>query len=134
MPCSRCTAATWRTTTSRRSRRSRAPRPSWSSAWRKDIWETTQAGGPVSIHHGEGTNHYFHGTLHNRACWLPMMLTGNIGKHGAGVFTWAGNYKGALFQASPWSGPGAGAYSHEDPFAPVLDENARSRRSTCARR
>jgi nitrate reductase alpha subunit len=90
----------------------------------KDIWDVTQAGGPVSIHHGEGTNHYFHGTLHNRACWLPMMLTGNIGKHGAGVFTWAGNYKGALFQASPWSGPGAGAYSHEDPFAPVLDENA----------
>ncbi|MAF66951.1 MAG: nitrate oxidoreductase subunit alpha [Planctomycetes bacterium] len=89
----------------------------------RDIWETTQAGGPVSIHHGEGTNHYFHGTLHNRACWLPMMLTGNIGHHGAGVFTWAGNYKGALFQGSPWSGPGAGAYSHEDPFHPVLDED-----------
>jgi len=91
----------------------------------RDIWETTQAGGPVSIHHGEGTNHYFHGTLHNRACWLPMMLTGNIGKHGAGVFTWAGNYKGALFQGSPWTGPGAGTYSHEDPFAPVLDETTR---------
>ncbi len=91
----------------------------------RDIWETTQAGGPVSLHHGEGTNHYFHGTLHNRACWLPMMLTGNIGKHGAGVFTWAGNYKGALFQGSPWSGPGAGVYSHEDPFAPVLDEDKR---------
>jgi len=91
----------------------------------RDIWETTQAGGPVSLHHGEGTNHYFHGTLHNRACWLPMMLTGNIGKHGAGVFTWAGNYKGALFQGSPWSGPGAGAYSHEDPFAPVLDDETK---------
>ena len=91
----------------------------------RDIWETTQAGGPVAIHHGEGTNHYFHATLHNRACWLPMMLTGNIGKHGAGVFTWAGNYKGALFQGSPWTGPGAGTYSHEDPFNPVLDENHR---------
>ncbi|MCA8979432.1 MAG: molybdopterin-dependent oxidoreductase [Planctomycetes bacterium] len=91
----------------------------------RDIWETTQEGGPVSLHHGEGTNHYFHGTLHNRACWLPMMLTGNIGKHGAGVFTWAGNYKGALFQGSPWSGPGAGAYSHENPFAPVLDEKTK---------
>ncbi|MEE8469198.1 MAG: molybdopterin-dependent oxidoreductase, partial [Planctomycetota bacterium] len=91
----------------------------------RDIWETTQAGGPVAIHHGEGTNHYFHGTLHNRACWLPMMLTGNIGKHGAGVFTWAGNYKGALFQGSPWTGPGAGTYSHEDPFHPVLDEKHR---------
>lgn len=91
----------------------------------KDIWETTQAGHPVAIHHGEGTNHYFHGTLHNRACYLPMMLTGNIGKHGAGVFTWAGNYKGALLQGSPWAGPGAGTYSHENPFQPVLDENTR---------
>jgi nitrate reductase alpha subunit len=90
----------------------------------KDIWETTQAGGPVAIHVGEGINHYFHATLHNRASHLPAMLTGNIGKHGAGVFTWAGNYKGALFQASPWSGPGVGAYIAEDPFNPVLDEKA----------
>ncbi len=91
----------------------------------RDIWETTKAGHPVSIHHGEGTNHYFHGTLHNRACYLPMILTGNIGKHGAGVFTWAGNYKGGAFHASDWSGPGAGTYTNEDPFNPVLDENAR---------
>jgi nitrate reductase alpha subunit len=90
-----------------------------------DIWKTTQAGGPVAIHIGEGVNHYFHATLHNRASYLPAMLTGNIGKHGAGVFTWAGNYKGALLQASPWSGPGVGSYTHEDPFNPVLDENVR---------
>ncbi|MFQ5859900.1 MAG: molybdopterin-dependent oxidoreductase, partial [Anaerolineae bacterium] len=76
---------------------------------------------PAAIHHGEGINHYFHATLHNRAVYLPMMLTGNIGQHGAGVFTWAGNYKGAVFQASPWSGPGAGAYVAENPFQPVLD-------------
>ena len=62
----------------------------------EDIWKTTKAGHPVSIHIGEGINHYFHATLHNRATYLPMILTGNIGKHGAGVFTWAGNYKGAL--------------------------------------
>ena len=79
----------------------------------------------MAIHIGEGINHYFHATLHNRASYLPMMLTGNIGKHGAGVFTWAGNYKGALFQASPWSGPGVGSFTHEDPFNPVLDENVR---------
>ena len=90
-----------------------------------DIWETTQAGHPVSIHVGEGVNHYFHATLHNRATYLPMILTGNIGKHGAGVYTWAGNYKGALFQASPWSGPGVGSYTHEDPFNPVLDDKTR---------
>jgi nitrate reductase alpha subunit len=91
----------------------------------EDIWKTTEAGHPVAIHIGEGVNHYFHATLHNRASYLPLMLTGNIGIHGAGAHTWAGNYKGALLQASAWSGPGAGTYSHEDPFAPVLDETAR---------
>ncbi|MCC7087190.1 MAG: molybdopterin-dependent oxidoreductase [Pirellulales bacterium] len=90
----------------------------------KDIWDTTQAGHPVAVHIGEGINHYFHATLHNRASYLPMILTGNIGKHGAGVFTWAGNYKGALFQASPWSGPGISSFIHEDPFQPILDEKA----------
>ncbi|HEY7154471.1 MAG TPA: molybdopterin-dependent oxidoreductase, partial [Gemmataceae bacterium] len=87
----------------------------------EDIWQTSKAGHPVSIHIGEGINHYFHATLHNRATYLPLILTGNIGKHGAGVHTWAGNYKGALFQASAWSGPGVSAYTHEDPFKPVLD-------------
>ncbi len=33
----------------------------------EDIWKTTQAGHPVAIHIGEGINHYFHATLHNRA-------------------------------------------------------------------
>ena len=79
---------------------------------------------PAAIHFGEGINHYFHATLHNRACFLLMALTGNIGKHGAGVLGWAGNYKGALFQGAPWAGPGVGVYRLEDPFNPVLDENA----------
>jgi nitrate reductase alpha subunit len=91
----------------------------------EDIWHTTEAGHAVAIHIGEGINHYFHATLHNRATYLPLMLTGNIGRHGAGSFTWAGNYKGALMQASPWSGPGVGSYTQEDPFAPVMDEAAR---------
>lgn len=91
----------------------------------EDIWNTTRAGGPVAIHIGEGINHYFHATLHNRATYLPLILTGNIGKHGAGVYTWAGNYKGAVFQASAWSGPGVASYTAEDPFRPVLDPSAR---------
>jgi nitrate reductase alpha subunit len=91
----------------------------------EDIWKTTEAGHPVAIHVGEGINHYFHATLHNRATYLPLMLTGNIGRHGTGSFTWAGNYKGALMQASLWSGPGVASYTAEDPFAPVLDEKAR---------
>jgi nitrate reductase alpha subunit len=91
----------------------------------EDIWNTTEDGHPVAIHIGEGVNHYFHATLHNRASYLPLMLTGNIGKHGAGCYAWAGNYKGALLQGSDWSGPGAASYVAEDPFNPVLDESTR---------
>lgn len=80
---------------------------------------------PAAIHFGEGVNHYFHATLHNRACFMLMALTGNMGKHGTGAFSWAGNYKGALFQAGPLAGPGVGAFVFEDPFKPVLDEAAR---------
>lgn len=80
---------------------------------------------PISIHHGEGINHYFHATEHNRACYLILMLTGNVGMHGSGVHTWAGNYKGALMQGSMWSGPGVAAWVFEDPFNPVLDPNVK---------
>jgi nitrate reductase alpha subunit len=79
---------------------------------------------PAAIHFGEGINHYFHATLHNRACFMLMALTGNLGDHGTGVYAWAGNYKGGLFQAGPWAGPGAGAFIAEDPFHPVLDPKA----------
>lgn len=80
---------------------------------------------PAAIHIGEGVNHYFHATLHNRACYLILMLTGNIGKYGTGVSTWAGNYKGGIFHAAPWHGPGVGGYMNEDPFKPLLDPAAK---------
>ena len=76
---------------------------------------------PVGIHQGEGINHWFHATEMNRAAYLPVMLTGNIGKPGAGCHTWAGNYKAALFQGSPWTGPGFKGWVAEDPFQPALD-------------
>ncbi len=77
---------------------------------------------PVAIHIGEGINHWFHATLANRAQFLPLMLTGNIGKPGAGCYTWAGNYKAALFQGSPEVGPGFKGWVAEDPFHPTLDD------------
>ncbi len=80
---------------------------------------------PVSFQVGEGINHYFHATLHNRAVYFVAMLTGNIGKPGAGVSTWAGNYKGGIFHAAAWHGPGVGGYVNEDPFHPLLDPDAR---------
>lgn len=79
---------------------------------------------PVAIHIGEGINHWFHATEINRAIYLPLMLTGNIGKPGAGGFTWAGNYKAALFQGSEWSGPGFLGWIAEDPFNPNLETEA----------
>lgn len=79
---------------------------------------------PAAAHIGEGINHWFHATLANRAIYLPFMLTGNIGKPGAGVYTWAGNYKSALFQGHPESGAGFKGWIGEDPFAPNLDPAA----------
>jgi len=90
---------------------------------------------PVAIHQGEGINHWFHATEMNRAVYLPLMLTGNIGQKGAGAHTWAGNYKAGLFQGSPWTGPGFKGWIAEDPFNPQLDPNASGRdvkvRGTC---
>ncbi|MEK7468622.1 MAG: molybdopterin-dependent oxidoreductase [Planctomycetota bacterium] len=77
---------------------------------------------PVAIHTGEGINHWFHATEVNRASYLPLMLTGNIGLPGAGSHTWAGNYKAALFQGSSWSGPGFKGWIAEDPFHPEMDD------------
>ncbi len=86
-----------------------------------DIWETAKAGHSVAIHVGEGINHWFHATLCNRAQYLPIMLTGSIGRPGAGCYTWAGNYKAALFQGAPGVGPGFLGWVAEDPFNPDLD-------------
>ncbi len=78
---------------------------------------------PVAIHIGEGYNHWFHATEMNRAAYLPLILTGNVGKLGAGCQTWAGNYKAALFQASHETGYGFYSWIAEDPFHPNLDAN-----------
>jgi len=94
----------------------------------RDIWDTTQEGGPVAIHQGEGINHWFHATEANRAAYLPIMLTGNIGKKGTGVHGWAGNYKAALFQGSKITGPGFKGWVGEDPFAPNLDAGAHGKK------
>lgn len=90
----------------------------------RDIWETTQRGQSVAIHVGEGINHWFHATLTNRSQYLPIMLTGQLGRPGAGCYTWAGNYKAALFQSTPESGPGFLGWIAEDPFQMNLDPAA----------
>ncbi len=96
----------------------------------EDIWTLS----PVAIHVGEGINHWFHATEANRAMHLPLMLTGNIGKPGAGCYSWAGNYKSALFQETHWSGPGFNGWVYEDPFAQNLDEHASPKEIVVAKR
>ncbi|HLG18437.1 MAG TPA: molybdopterin-dependent oxidoreductase [Bdellovibrionota bacterium] len=80
---------------------------------------------PAAIHVGEGINHWFHATEVNRAAYLPLILTGNIGKPGAGSYTWAGNYKAALFQGAEGVGYGFGSWVAEDPFHCNVDPNAK---------
>jgi len=89
---------------------------------------------PVAIHLGEGINHWFHATEANRSFHLPLMLTGNFGVPGAGVHSWAGNYKSALFQETNWSGPGINGWFYEDPFAQNLDEHASPKDITITKR
>ena len=98
----------------------------------EDIWQTTKAGHPVAIHIGEGINHYFHATLHNRATYLPMILTGNIGKHGAGVHTWAGNYKGACSRPRPGAARESVRTRPKIPSTPSSTSRRASRTSICA--
>ncbi|MCP4226119.1 MAG: molybdopterin-dependent oxidoreductase, partial [Actinomycetia bacterium] len=79
---------------------------------------------PVAFHVGEGINHYFHATLHNRATYFLAMLVGSIGVSGGGVSTWAGNYKGGVFHGAQWFGPGIGGFINEDPFNPLTNPSA----------
>ncbi len=92
--------------------------------WDPDMKGKPRENYPISIHYGEGINHYFHATLHNRATYLPLMLVGSIGIPGGGSHTWAGNYKAGNFQGSKWSGPGFKGWVAEDPFNPNLDPKA----------
>jgi nitrate reductase alpha subunit len=93
--------------------------------WDPDFIGKPREAYPVSIHYGEGINHYFHATLHNRATYLPLMLIGSMGIRGGGGHTWAGNYKAGNFQGSEWSGPGFKGWINEDPFSPLMDPNAK---------
>ena len=73
---------------------------------------------PAMLHTGEGINHYFHNDLTTRAVFLPMALTGNIGKPGGNVGHWAGNYKTCVFDGNP-------KFIYEDPQRMNLDPQAK---------
>jgi nitrate reductase alpha subunit len=58
---------------------------------------------------GMGPNHYFQNDLFGRAQFLVAALTDNIGHLGGNVGSFAGNYRGSVFQAM-------GQWIAEDPF------------------
>jgi nitrate reductase alpha subunit len=63
---------------------------------------------------GMGPNHYFNADLFGRAHFLVAALTDNVGHLSGNVGSYAGNYRGSLFQAMP-------QWIAEDPFDIELD-------------
>lgn len=63
---------------------------------------------------GMGPNQFFNNDLKDRAIFFLASLTGNIGKIGGNVGSYAGNYRAAYFS-------GLGHYITEDPFNVQLD-------------
>ena len=69
---------------------------------------------------GMGSNMYFHNDLINRSQYLVATLTGNVGKPGGNVGSYAGNYKASVFNGLP-------SYMWEDPFDQTMDPNVDGR-------
>lgn len=96
----------------------------------RDIWETTMPAARSPFTRAKASTTGSTPPRPTAQALLPMMLTGNIGRPGAGVHGWAGSYKAALFQGSAVTGPGFKGWVAEDPFQVTLDENAPARAST----
>lgn len=58
---------------------------------------------------GMGPNQFFNNDLKDRAIFLVAALTGNIGRHGGNVGSYAGTYRNTLFSGVP-------LWTIEDPF------------------
>lgn len=71
--------------------------------------------GETLIALGMGPNQFFNSDLKDRTTFLLAALTRNIGKVGANIGSYAGNYRAAFFS-------GLGLYTIEDPFHITLDE------------
>jgi len=75
--------------------------------------------GSVGFLCGMGMNMYFHNDLINRAYFLVASLTGNIGKPGGNVGSYAGNYKAPILNLP--------CYVVEDPFNQTLSPDVDGR-------
>ena len=79
---------------------------------------------PVAIHQGEGHQPLVPCDGNEPRVVLAADAHRQHRPTGAGSHTWAGNYKAALFQGSPWAGPGFKGWVAEDPFHLNLNESA----------
>jgi nitrate reductase alpha subunit len=70
--------------------------------------------GNAQLAAGMGPNHYFNNDLFGRVHFLVAALTDNIGHFSGNVGSYAGNYRGSMFQAM-------GQWIAEDPFAIEAD-------------
>ena len=70
--------------------------------------------GKTSFAVGMGPNQFFNNDLKDRAIFLLAAMTGNMGRIGGNVGSYAGNYRAAFFS-------GLGNYIAEDPFQPTMD-------------
>jgi nitrate reductase / nitrite oxidoreductase, alpha subunit len=70
--------------------------------------------GATLLAHGMGPNHFFNADLKDRAIFLVAALTRNIGYLGGTPGSYAGNYRGGIFNGLPF-------YVNEDPFQVQLD-------------
>ncbi len=70
----------------------------------------------IKLAQGMGVNQYFHGDLKDRAMYLIVALTDNVGHVTGNIGSYAGNFRLALFN-------GVGQYFLEDPFNIELDPN-----------
>ncbi len=81
-------------------------------------------GGETMFALGMGPNQFFNNDLKDRAVFLVAGLTGSLGKPGANVGSYAGNYRVSFFSGSVF-------YIHEDPFNIALDADAPVQRRKC---
>jgi len=70
-------------------------------------------GGQTLFAMGMGPNQFFNNDLKDRAVFLVAALTGNIGRMGGNVGSYAGNYRNTLFSGTP-------LWTTEDPFQTQL--------------
>jgi nitrate reductase alpha subunit len=72
------------------------------------------ARGQTLIACGMGPNQFFNNDNKDRAIWLVQALTGNVGRHGGNIGSYAGNYKTTVLAGIP-------LFATEDPFDLQLD-------------